>query len=371
MEGDSSNSAVSGTWNKNNPSIRRIMADVRELARDPSDQYAAQPLEENMFEWHFAIRGPEGTDFEGGVYHGRILLPSDYPFKPPNIMLLTPNGRWELNTKICLSISAYHPEEWQPAWGIRTILEALVSFMTAPAEGSVGALEYTPEERRKLAKESQNYTHKHMPKLPELAHPEARAASQNKYKDEIAKMHLVAPIEPSANEKPQDNASATPNPAPAPDVTAPVVPAPLVPAPGVPAPGVSASGVPAPAPVAALPSQLEDQEETLTSPISSGAPTSAVPMSTSTPAPAPAQASTPASTSTPAPRASSPSRSEQARDPEANPSTNPTQGGTASRRANPVPERRTDWLLYYAIVLSGIIFAILYRKALRMVRDEV
>ena len=42
-----------------------------------------------MFEWHFTIRGASGTDFEGGMYHGRILLPSDYPFKPPNIIFTT------------------------------------------------------------------------------------------------------------------------------------------------------------------------------------------------------------------------------------------------------------------------------------------
>lgn len=74
-------------------------------------------MQSNMFDWHFTLRGPRDTEFEGGVYHGRILLPSDYPFKPPNIMLLTPNGRFEVRKKICLSISAYHPEEWQPAWG--------------------------------------------------------------------------------------------------------------------------------------------------------------------------------------------------------------------------------------------------------------
>ncbi|RLO01270.1 hypothetical protein DYB28_016014 [Aphanomyces astaci] len=99
---------------------------------DPSDQYFAAPLEDNMFDWHFTIRGPRDTEFAGGVYHGRILLPSDYPFKPPNIILLTvrtlanhaawlndvkPNGRFEVKKKICLSISAYHPEHWQPAWG--------------------------------------------------------------------------------------------------------------------------------------------------------------------------------------------------------------------------------------------------------------
>mmetsp|Transcript_22331 Transcript_22331/g.49714 ORF Transcript_22331/g.49714 Transcript_22331/m.49714 type:complete len:127 (+) Transcript_22331:71-451(+) len=99
------------------PALRRIMADIRELQEHPSPRYHAHPLEDNMFEWHFTIRGPSETAFAGGVYHGRILLPPDYPFKPPNIVFLTKNGRFEVGAKICLSISAYHEETWQPAWG--------------------------------------------------------------------------------------------------------------------------------------------------------------------------------------------------------------------------------------------------------------
>lgn len=139
------------------PSLRRIQADIRELALNPSDQYYAAPLENDMFEWHFTIRGAEGTDFEGGIYHGRILLPPEYPYKPPHIIFMTPSGRFETNTKICLSFSAFHPELWQPAWGIRLILEALISFLPTPADGALGAIDCKPAERRRLAKQSQSF----------------------------------------------------------------------------------------------------------------------------------------------------------------------------------------------------------------------
>ena len=135
-------------------SLRRIKADIRELSIDPSDQYYAAPLENDMFEWHFTIRGAADTDFAGGVYHGRILLPPEYPFKPPNIVFLTPSGRFECGVKVCLSFSAHHPELWQPAWGIRLILEAIISFLPTPADGALGAIDWTPAERKKLAKES-------------------------------------------------------------------------------------------------------------------------------------------------------------------------------------------------------------------------
>jgi len=134
------------------------MADVKELERHPSSRYSASPLEDNMFEWHFTIRGPVGSDFDGGLYHGRILLPAEYPFKPPNIVFMNQNGRFEVGTKICLSISAHHEETWQPAWGIRTMLEAIISFLPSPGAGAIGALDWSHEERQKLAEESHRFT---------------------------------------------------------------------------------------------------------------------------------------------------------------------------------------------------------------------
>ncbi|VDM48978.1 unnamed protein product [Toxocara canis] len=126
------------------------MKEAAEL-RNPTDMYYAQPLKDNLFEWHFTVRGPADTDFDGGIYHGRILLPVDYPMKPPSVILLTPNGRFQLNQKICLSISGHHPESWQPSWSIRTALLALIGFMPTHSAGALGSLEYPPAERKKLA----------------------------------------------------------------------------------------------------------------------------------------------------------------------------------------------------------------------------
>ncbi|KAG8011031.1 Ubiquitin-conjugating enzyme E2 J1, partial [Nibea albiflora] len=114
-------------------------------------------LQDNLFEWHFSVRGPPDSDFDGGVYHGRIVLPPEYPMKPPSIILLTPNGRFEVGKKICLSISGHHPETWQPSWSIRTALIAIIGFMPTKGEGAIGSLDYTPEERRALAKKSQDF----------------------------------------------------------------------------------------------------------------------------------------------------------------------------------------------------------------------
>ncbi|RCH80788.1 hypothetical protein CU097_002328 [Rhizopus azygosporus] len=148
---------MNGRYSAKNLGVKRIMQEAKEIAAENAYEYSAHPLEDNLFEWHFTIRGPDGTDFEGGRYHGRILLPSEYPFKPPEIMFLTPNGRFELYKKICLSITGFHPEFWQPAWGIRTILLAVIAFFPTEAKGAIGGLDYTQAERRQLARRSREW----------------------------------------------------------------------------------------------------------------------------------------------------------------------------------------------------------------------
>ncbi|EOD24143.1 hypothetical protein EMIHUDRAFT_457843 [Emiliania huxleyi CCMP1516] len=139
-------------------SVKRIMSEAKELQECPAADFVAAPLDDNLFEWHFTLRGVAGTAFEGGRYHGRIMLPPEYPFKPPSIFLLTPNGRFETGRKICLSVSAHHPESWQPAWGVRTILTALIAFFPTRADGALAGaavrLDYSDVERRALAQRS-------------------------------------------------------------------------------------------------------------------------------------------------------------------------------------------------------------------------
>lgn len=142
-----------GKYNVKSPAVKRLMKEAQEL-HEATEEYCASPLEDNLFEWHFTVQGPPSSDFEGGIYHGRILLPPEYPMKPPNIILLTPNGRFEINKKLCLSISGYHPEMWQPSWSIRTALLALIAFMPTPGNKMIGSLDFSTEERQKLAKKS-------------------------------------------------------------------------------------------------------------------------------------------------------------------------------------------------------------------------
>lgn len=147
--------STAGQFSTKNPTIKRILKEASELANSPSADYHAAPLETDLFEWHFTIRGPPSPSaYENGLYHGRIVLPPAYPLKPPSFRFLTPSGRFEVNREICLSISGHHEESWQPAWGIRTALVAIRSFMDTDARGQLGGMEVAEGVRRRLAGES-------------------------------------------------------------------------------------------------------------------------------------------------------------------------------------------------------------------------
>lgn len=45
-----------------------------------------------------------------------MKLPTKYPFEPPSISFLNPNGRFETNMDVCLSVTRYHKEEWVASW---------------------------------------------------------------------------------------------------------------------------------------------------------------------------------------------------------------------------------------------------------------
>lgn len=146
------------------PTIRRLLKETKELsasAAHPNPAFYAAPIsDDNLHEWHFTILGPPApSPYAGGIYHGRISLPPAYPMKPPNFRFLTPSGRFEVNREICLSISGFHEETWQPAWGVRTALVALRGFMGEEGTaGQVGGLESTKEVRERLAKQSRSWS---------------------------------------------------------------------------------------------------------------------------------------------------------------------------------------------------------------------
>jgi ubiquitin-conjugating enzyme E2 J2 len=88
----------------------RLRKELIKLQKEPPPGVIATPQESDILTWYYAIRGPCDTPFDGGVYIGKLKFPPEYPMKAPSISMMTPSGRFQVNTKICMSMSDFHPE---------------------------------------------------------------------------------------------------------------------------------------------------------------------------------------------------------------------------------------------------------------------
>jgi ubiquitin-conjugating enzyme E2 J2 len=134
-------------------SAKRLRLELKKLKEDPTPLMLAEPLEDNILEWRFLLQGSADSPYAGGVFMGKIIFPPEYPWKPPAIYMNTPNGRMEVEKRICLSISDYHPESWCPSWTVGTILNGIISFFYG-TESTVGSIDTSVDAKKKYASES-------------------------------------------------------------------------------------------------------------------------------------------------------------------------------------------------------------------------
>ena len=139
--------------------VQRLQKELRLLAKDPLPSIIARPDTKNILVWHYVLEGDASSEYAGGTYHGKITFPSQYPFRPPAIVMVTPSGRFQSNTRLCLSMSDYHPETWNPSWSVASILTGLQSFFYQNT-ATTGSVTCSKRERRKLAAASAAFNEK-------------------------------------------------------------------------------------------------------------------------------------------------------------------------------------------------------------------
>src|SRR5271154_4295825 len=144
---------------------KRVLKDINEGRINLQKEFGIHiaPEESDFYRIHFILPGPEDTPYEGGLYHGMIRLNPQHPLKPPNIHMITPNGRFKAeqypipatSRGICTTSTAFHPESWTPLSTIETILKGFVSLMCDKYDGmSKGGIGSTIKETKNFATNS-------------------------------------------------------------------------------------------------------------------------------------------------------------------------------------------------------------------------
>ena len=140
---------------------KRLIGDLKLIEKNPHDIIEIVPDEQNMLIWYFLVKGPKDSDYENGYYIGKLTHSPNYPFSPPDFIMLTPSGRFKIDKKICLTNTGFHSDEWSPMWTIHGILTGFVSIMLDDKEHGIAHTFSNKNERKTLALESLEYNKKH------------------------------------------------------------------------------------------------------------------------------------------------------------------------------------------------------------------
>ncbi|AMN83845.1 hypothetical protein D5b_00426 [Faustovirus] len=133
-------------------------------------KFAMSPEDVNT--WYILIENVKGEEdeFEGGQYLVRMKAPANFPFSPPEFYFMTPNGLYDVEKKVCISIGEFHKESYQATLGMLGFAEQLVSGMTDVKflGHGISILHLTAADRKRYALESENYNHTHNRKFLDL-----------------------------------------------------------------------------------------------------------------------------------------------------------------------------------------------------------
>ena len=91
--------------------------------------YTVTEVKEN--EYLCVMLGPEWTPYEGGIFLVLFVYPSDYPFKPPKVRILTKIFHVGVNEHGCIDLDILH-DNWSPALTIRHLITSIKNLLGDP-----------------------------------------------------------------------------------------------------------------------------------------------------------------------------------------------------------------------------------------------
>lgn len=131
--------------------MRRMAKELADIQADPHSQVTAEPIDgDDLTHLRGAFPGPPGTPYEGGTYYIDIIIPTDYPFRPPTMKFQTkvwhpnvssqtvshsPDQYWRSlayrydKGVICLDTLG---SAWSPVLTVKSALLSLQSLLSTP-----------------------------------------------------------------------------------------------------------------------------------------------------------------------------------------------------------------------------------------------
>jgi ubiquitin-conjugating enzyme E2 D/E len=111
--------------------LKRLQKELNEIIKDTPANCSAGLLNNDLFIWQATIIGPTETPYEGGIFHLKMVFPTDYPFKAPSVTFTTRIYHPNINENgsICLDILK---DQWSPVLTVSKLLLSICSLLNEP-----------------------------------------------------------------------------------------------------------------------------------------------------------------------------------------------------------------------------------------------
>lgn len=137
--------------------VKKLMKDYEDINKDPIENVKVACKDNDLYQCYCLFHSLK-DEYDGGEYILYIKLSPRHPMEPPDFFFLTPNGRFEINKKLCFSNSGYHSESWSPMWNLRTIILGFLSFFLEKQSTGIGHITIDDiEKKKKMAIHSKEY----------------------------------------------------------------------------------------------------------------------------------------------------------------------------------------------------------------------
>jgi ubiquitin-conjugating enzyme E2 R len=164
--------------------IHHLQKQLKEITKSPIGGFRIE-VGDDLFNWTVWFSGPKDTHYYGGEYKAQLKFTDEFPFRPPEMRVLS--TFWHPNVypdgKVCISIlhqpgtDQFDPDEtadmrWSPIQTIDKILVSVISLLADPdasgagAPANVEALVEFRKHKEKYAQRCQENAKKSLAELP-------------------------------------------------------------------------------------------------------------------------------------------------------------------------------------------------------------
>lgn len=116
--------------------LGRLKKEAHDLVENPLEWGSAEPVGGDLFKWTATVLGPEGSPYQGGIFTLSFTLPTEYPFKAPDVVFVTKVYHPNVNQstgEICADLLK---EQWKPSLNLKWVLGVIRSMLQSPSADS-------------------------------------------------------------------------------------------------------------------------------------------------------------------------------------------------------------------------------------------